>query len=124
MRETSACPERSRSPHYEMAVFATAVGLLALHTITDVFLAPQRGTAWSDHLAAGLVPLALLAAAAFAFRRARPGLRGLIAAVLGVLAIEGALLAVADITRGNGRASDWTGFLLGRRDSRSAAWPS
>ena len=95
-----------------MAVFATAVGLLALHTITDAFLAPQRGTAWSDHLAAGLVPLALLAAAAFAFRRARPGLRGLIAAVLGVLAIEGALLAVADITRGNGRASDWTGFLL------------
>ena len=96
----------------ERIMFAGVSALLAVHTVVDAFLAPQRGTSWSDHLAPGLVPLALLTAANLLLGRLRPGARAAIAAVVGVLALEGAGLAVADASRTFGRASDWTGFLL------------
>ena len=66
----------------------------------------------ADHVVSGLVPLALLAAAVAGFRLGRPGLRAVLALALGVLAIEGFALAVAD-ARGVGvRGDDWTGFAL------------
>ena len=97
----------------ERLLFGGASVLLAVHTVVDAFLAPQQGTSWNDHLAPGLAPLLLLGAANLAYVRLRPGARATIAAVLGVLAIEGAGLALADASRTFGRASDWTGFLLG-----------
>ena len=76
-------------------MFATAAALVALHTLTDTFLAPQQGTRWTDHLAAGLVPLALLVAAVMLFPHLRAGMRATAAVVVGVLALEGAALAVS-----------------------------
>lgn len=96
----------------ERLAFTTAVAIVALHTIIDTFLAPQQGTRWNDHLAAGLVPLALLGAAVVLYPRLPVGARATVSAVLGVLALEGACLAVADRLRGPGRIGDWSGFLL------------
>jgi uncharacterized protein len=96
----------------ERLVFTAAAAATALHTAMDTFLAPEPGTAWSDHLAAGVVPLALLGGAVLAYPRLRAGVQAAIALVLAVLAAEGAALAVADASGAGVRADDWTGFLL------------
>ena len=85
---------------------------LAFHTVADAFVFPQAGTAWHDHLSAGLVPLALLGLVVVAAPRLRPGAQAAVAGILGALALEGAGLAAADAARTFARPSDWTGFLL------------
>ncbi len=60
----------------------------------------------------GLVPLALLAGASACFWLSREGLRAVLALVLGVLALEGFALAVADARAVGVRGDDWTGFAL------------
>ena len=101
-----------RPSNRERQLFAVVAILVALHVVFDNFIAPQRGTGWSDHLGAGLVPLALLAAAGIVYPRLVPGARAIVALALGVLALEGAALAAADASSTFARASDWTGFLL------------
>ena len=91
---------------------AAASAVVALHAVADAFLAPESGTRWSDHLVPGLATLAVLAAAVGLFRVGRPGLRAVLALVLGVLALEGAILAVIDARNVGARGDDWTGFLL------------
>jgi uncharacterized protein len=93
-------------------VFAASSAVVALHAAIDAFLAPEWGTQWSDHLVPGLATLAVLAAAVAWFRVARPGLRAVLALVLGVLALEGAILASIDARNVGARGDDWTGFLL------------
>ena len=93
-------------------VFAAAAAVIGLHTIADAFIAREPGVELADHVVSGLVPLVLLAAAVAGFRVGRPGLRAVLALALGVLALEGFVLAVAD-ARGVGvRGDDWTGFAL------------
>jgi dienelactone hydrolase len=105
--------DRLRLPsRRETAVFAAATGVIAAHTVVDAFLAPQQGTTWTDHLAPGLVPLAMIAAANAAYPHLRAGMRACIAALFGVFSAAGAGLAFADATRTFRRPSDWTGFLL------------
>ena len=96
-----------------LAAFAGATVLVALHTVADAFIWPERGTSWSDHLLPGLVTLAVLVAMVAVFWFARPGARAVLALVLGALAIEGALLAIVDARNVGARGDDWTGFLLG-----------
>jgi fermentation-respiration switch protein FrsA (DUF1100 family) len=92
--------------------FAAATVLVALHTVGDAFIWPERGTSWADHLLPGLATLAVLAAMVAVFWIARPGLRAALAIVLGALAIEGVVLAVVDARNVGVRGDDWTGFLL------------
>ena len=92
--------------------FAALVALLGLHTVLDAFLAPEPGTAWSDHVGSGGATLLMLAAAATVFSRLPAGGRAALALVLGALALEGAALAVADTRSAGVRGDDWTGFLL------------
>jgi hypothetical protein len=72
----------SRSSITAVRLFLLAVGLMALHVIDDNFAQPQPGTSAGDHLVSGLVPLAVLAVAAWAFPRLRPGGRAAIALAL------------------------------------------
>ena len=66
----------------------------------------------TDHIVSGLLPLVLLAAAAAGFWLGRAGLRAVLALGLGVLALEGFALAVADARAVGVRGDDWTGFAL------------
>lgn len=93
-------------------VFAAAAAVVAIHTITDAFVAPEPGVELADHAVSGLVPLALLAGACACFWLGRAGLRAVLALVLGVLALEGFALAVADARAVGVRGDDWTGFAL------------
>jgi dienelactone hydrolase len=97
----------------ESLLFAAAAAVVAAHAAVDSFIAPEPGTGPGDHLARGLVTLALLALAAAAYPRLRAGARAAIAAALGVLVLEGAVLAVRDAQATGARGEDWTGFLLG-----------
>ena len=93
-------------------VFAAATAVVAIHTITDAFVAPEPGVELADHAVSGLVPLALLAGALACFWLNRERLSAVLALVLGVLALEGFALAVADARAVGVRGDDWTGFAL------------
>ena len=110
----SATRARGSRPERRIAapLFAAASALVALHAATVAFVAPERGTRWSDHLVPGFATLAVVAATVVAFRFARTGMRAVLALVLGVLAVEGAILAVVDARNVGARGDDWTGFLL------------
>ena len=68
-------------------VFTAAVAMIAFHIADDSFIQPQPGTSAFDHLASGLIPIALLGAAAVAYPRIRPGAQAILALVIGVLGI-------------------------------------
>jgi uncharacterized protein len=95
----------------EYPFFLAMTGLVALHVADDSFLQPQQGTSAGDHLVSGLVPLAVLALAAVAFPRVRPGARAVIALLVGyfgiVVGIEGAYYT----TKVGASGDDFTGLL-------------
>jgi uncharacterized protein len=64
-----------------------ALALIAFHFVEDNFLLPQPGTSPSDHLASGLLPLAVLAGAAAIYPRLRAGARAVTAMTLGAIGI-------------------------------------
>src|SRR5215218_7028747 len=114
-----------RALRREGTLFRAGVAVVAVHVVDDNFVQPAAGTSATDHLVSGLVPLALLALAAFLHARVRPGAQGALAIVLGIgglatgvdavhyaratglspddvsgfLAIGGALLLFTDATR-------------------------
>lgn len=67
--------------------FALATAVVGLHIADDSFIQPQPGTTIADHLASGLVPLALLTAAAVIYPRVRPGGQAVLALVVGAFGI-------------------------------------
>ena len=73
----------------EATVGRAALGLVALHVADDNFLQPEPGMSAGDHLLSGLVPLGLLALAAFAYPRLRAGSRAMIALIVGVFGDRG-----------------------------------
>jgi uncharacterized protein len=64
--------------------FYAAIGLVALRIVDDTFLQPAAGTEATDHLASGLIPLAVLVAGALAFRRSGAVARGFVAILTGI----------------------------------------
>jgi hypothetical protein len=77
----------------EQRLFRIAVVVLALHVLDDNFVQPQPGTTAADHIASGLVPLAVLGLAAWAYPRLRGGVRGALALALGVFGIAAGIEA-------------------------------
>src|SRR6266536_562273 len=71
----------------EYALFLLATGAVGLHFADDNFLQPEPGTSAGDHLASGLVPIAVLAAVAALYPRLRSGARAATAMTLGAIAI-------------------------------------
>ena len=100
------------SARLDVRLFTGATAILAAHAAVDSFVAPEPGTRPGDHLLGGFVSLALLALAAVVYPRLPAGGRAALAAVFGVLALEGATLAIADVRAVGARGEDWTGFLL------------
>jgi hypothetical protein len=92
-------------------LFLVAVGLLALHVVDDRFLQPQPGTSATDHLVSGVVPLALLGLAAWAYPRVRAGARATIALLLVLPAIVGGAEAIYYGTTTGLSGDDYTGLL-------------
>ena len=86
----------------EVSLAMVGIGLVALHVLDDTFLRPEPGVEPSDHLVSGLVPLALLALAAWAYRRSRPGARAAIALTVGVFGLVASVEAIYAAAEGPG----------------------
>ena len=96
----------------ESVVARAAIGLIALHVADDSFFQPQPGTSAADHLVSGLIPLAVLALAAWGYPRLRAGLRATIALVIGGFGIVTGIEAVYYTAKGDGPSGDdFTGWL-------------
>ena len=92
-------------------LFNAAVFLIGLHVADDNFLQPEAGTSASDHLVSGLVPLALLALAAWGFPRLSGGRQGALALFLGPLGIAAGIEAAHYANQVGPSGDDFTGFL-------------
>jgi uncharacterized protein len=75
------------TPAVAGSVFVLAAAAVGLHIADDSFIQPQPGTGIADHLASGLVPLALLTGAAIVYPRVRPGGQAILAFVVGLFGI-------------------------------------
>ena len=85
--------------------------MVGLHVIDDNFVQPQPGTSIPDHLVSGLVPLALLALAAWAYPLLRPGFRGTLALAMALPALLSGVEAI-HYGRSTGLSGDdFTGLL-------------
>jgi dienelactone hydrolase/multisubunit Na+/H+ antiporter MnhB subunit len=79
--------ERVSAAQAETKIAAAGFGAIALHVLDDTFFQPEPGTSSSDHLASGLIPVAVLVGAALVYPRVRPGLRAVLAIAIGLLGI-------------------------------------
>jgi fermentation-respiration switch protein FrsA (DUF1100 family) len=103
---------RSWAARLETALAVGALLVLALHVLDDNFLQPRPGTSAADHLASGLVPLAVLVGFAAGYDRLRPGSRAPLAIALGILGI---VIGVGEAgyysLHGGPTGDDYTGLL-------------
>ena len=72
----------------ELGVVVLALGVVGLHIADDNYLQPAAGTSPADHLASGLIPLAILAAVASLYPHLRAGARAATAATLGAIGVS------------------------------------
>jgi len=91
--------------------FRIALAAIAIHIVDDNYLQPQPGTSAADHLVSGLVPLALIGLAAWAYPRLRGGWRGALALASGILGVAAGLEAVYYAREVGASGDDFTGLL-------------
>jgi uncharacterized protein len=95
----------------ETGLFRLALAVIAVHVIDDNFVQPNRGVSASDHLVSGLVPLALLALAAWAYPRLRGGRRGALGLASGILGIAAGIEGYYYAREVGPSGDDFTGLL-------------
>ena len=66
--------------------------MIAIAVADDAFVHPEPGTSAGDHLASGLIPIAIALAAALAYPRLRAGVRACVALIFGALALEAGIV--------------------------------
>jgi alpha-beta hydrolase superfamily lysophospholipase len=92
-------------------LFVLGLALIAIHVIDDSFVQPQAGTSATDHFVSGLLPLVLLALAAWAYPRLRGGRQGAIALAFGVFGIAAGIEAVYYARHTGVSGDDYSGLL-------------
>jgi hypothetical protein len=95
----------------ETGLVRLALGLVALHIVDESFLQPEPGTSASDHLASGLIPVAVLAAVAAIYPRLRAGARAATAMTLGAISVAVGVPGAYYVFDGSGSGSHYTGLL-------------
>ena len=93
-------------------VVRPALTLVLVFVLVDAFVFVEPGVSRMDHLASGLIPVAILAAVVMAWDLLPGLLRGTFALVLGVLALVGGFTAVSSIGADVARGDDWVGLVL------------
>ncbi len=96
----------------ECLVFVIAAAAIVLHALVDAFIFIEPGVSRSEHLLAGLLPAAIVVAAAASYSRLPAGPRSSLALVFGALALVAGATSVSAAQRGAPAADDWTGVLL------------
>jgi uncharacterized protein len=96
----------------ETALFRAATALILLHVLVDAFVALEPGASRSEHVAAAAIASAAGGAAAWRYPRLRPGIRGALALLFGVLALAAGGVAAHHAAGPGPGGDDWTGLLL------------
>jgi uncharacterized protein len=95
-------------------VFFGAVASVMLHIADDNFLQPPDGVSPSDHLVAGLMPLGMVALAAWAYPRVRDGAQAAIAFAVALTGlVTGLTEPVSHLVQGGFRGDDVSGVIAG-----------
>src|SRR5437867_3326576 len=116
-REPSACPPQALAARVagavrnETALVRLGLCAVALHIVDDNFLQPEPGTSAGDHLASGLVPIAVLAAVAALYPRLHAGVRAGTAMTLGAIAITVGIPGMYYLLDGRASGDHYTGLL-------------
>jgi hypothetical protein len=95
----------------EYGVVVLALSAIGLHIADDNYFQPARGTSPLDHLASGLIPLAILGAVAAGYPHLRAGLRATTAMTFGVLGIAVGVPGVYYLVGGEASGDHYTGPL-------------
>ena len=95
----------------EIVLFLVGLALIALHVVDDNYLQPQPGMSPGDHVVSGLVPLALLGLAAWAYPRLSGGWRAALALTWGVLGIAAGIEGFYYAREVGPSGDDFTGLL-------------
>jgi uncharacterized protein len=110
--ETPAEARRSVAGRTETFVFRLAMAAAAVWVLDDAFWHREPGTSVGDHLASGVVPVALAALSALAYPRLRPGARAVAALTAGPLMIvAGVVDGVRHVAVGHVGGDDVTAIL-------------
>jgi pimeloyl-ACP methyl ester carboxylesterase len=94
----------------ESGIAALALGVVGLHLADDNFIQPADGTAATDHLASGLIPLTFLAAAAALYPRLRAGARAATAMTLGAIGVATGFPGAYHVLDGSASGDHYTGI--------------
>jgi fermentation-respiration switch protein FrsA (DUF1100 family) len=111
LAETGVASRAAAGLRAEVGLARAALGVIGLHVVDDNFLQPEPGTSALDHLVSGLVPLAVILAAAVAYGRLRAGFRAVLALLFGFFGVLGGSEAVHYARSGATSGDDFTGFL-------------
>lgn len=95
----------------EHRLFLAAITLVAIPIADDNFVQTEPGTSAADHLASGLVPLAVLGAIAALYPRLPAGLRAGTSLALGALAVAVGIPGAYYIADGTAQGDHYTALL-------------
>jgi hypothetical protein len=111
IRHRSETALRVGSIGREHVVFLLGASLVTIHVADDNFLQPNPGTRAADHLVSGLLPIAMLVAAAAIYPRVRAGARATIALLLGFFGVLLGVEALYYTWAVGPSGDDYTGLL-------------
>jgi hypothetical protein len=100
-----------RTAGLETSLAVASLAAIGVHVLDDNFVRPQPGTAAGDHLASGLVPVAILAAVAAAYPRLSAWLRATAAATFGALGVAIAVPSIYYLLDGSAERAHSSGLL-------------
>ena len=107
-------PHREGPARPERRAFLAATALVMLHIADDSFIQPADGMSPADHLVSGLVPLGLLALAAWGYLRVRAGARGVIALTVAFAGlVSGLTEPVSHLVQDSFAGDDVSGLMAG-----------
>ena len=101
----------AHSVRREHALLVLAAGAIGLHIVDDNYVQPQPGTSAGDHLASGLVPIAVLTAVAALYPRLRAGFRASVAMTMGAIGIAFGVPGAYYLLDGSASGDHYSGLL-------------
>ena len=107
----SAAVRTAGAVRSEVGLVRLSLGVVGLHIVDDNFLQPESGTSAIDHLASGLVPLAIVTAVAVVYGRARAGVRATLALLFGAFGVLFGTEAAHYASNVGLSGDDYTGLL-------------
>jgi len=101
----------ARSVGRETALVRLGLAAVAVHIADDNFVQREAGTSAGDHLASGLLPIAVLAVLAAIYPRQRAGARAAVAVTSGAIGVATGVPAVYYLLDGDATGDHYTGLL-------------